>query len=152
MKECQDLSLHRTAARSWGFRLLGGRDEGLVLRVDKVLGLDTPAAQGGLRAGDVLVQVISPSPVPGLTTQVEGQLVTMMTHPEVVQCIRAVQGESLGLRVQRGDHIVPSMEECFPARQEPVDGPLEDSTDYYSTVTVISRLLPALCSLLTADC
>jgi hypothetical protein len=33
----------------------------------------------------------------------------MMTHPEVVECVRAVQGDTLALRVQRGDHIVPSI-------------------------------------------
>jgi hypothetical protein len=38
MRECPDLSLRRAGRGSWGFRLVGGTDEGLVLRIDKVGG------------------------------------------------------------------------------------------------------------------
>ena len=40
------------------------------LQVEKVLGIDTPAYKAGLKAGDVLVEV-------------QGELITMMTHPQV---------------------------------------------------------------------
>ena len=45
---------------------------------------------------------------------VDGQLVTLMTHPEIVEIIRAVQEDSLTLTVERGDHVVPNLKECFP--------------------------------------
>jgi len=119
MKECTDVVLTRNqASKSWGFRLIGGRDEGLVLKVDKILGLDTPASQCGLKAGDVIVQV-------------EGVLVTMMTHPEVVELIRGVRGLQLTVRVQRGDHIVPNLRECFPVKDQEVGGE-QEATDYYT--------------------
>ena len=71
-----------------------------------MLGINTAAGKAGVAAGDVLVEV-------------EGQLVTMMTHPQVPPCpsypqvcglIRGVRGATLRLRVERGDHIVPNMQ------------------------------------------
>jgi len=123
MRECVEVVLKRDSeSRSWGFRLIGGMDEGLVLKIDKVLGLGTPASNGGLKAGDVLVQVGS-------------KLVTMLTHPEAVQCIREVRGLTLSLIVQRGDHIVPNMSECFPAKginQTEQTAKDEQDKDYYA--------------------
>ncbi len=42
-----------------------------MIQVEKVLGIDTPAHKAGLKAGDVLVEV-------------QGELITMMTHPQVI--------------------------------------------------------------------
>ena len=53
--------------------------------------------------GDVLVSV-------------NGTLVTLMTHPEVVNLIKGIEGHSLTMTVERGDHIIPSMKECFPIK------------------------------------
>jgi len=102
-KELLDLQLVRHNKQPWGFRLHGGRDEGLVLKVEKILGLNTPACKSGLKAGDVLVSV-------------NGTLVTLMTHPEVVTLIKGIEGHSLTMSVERGDHIIPSMKECFPIK------------------------------------
>ena len=44
-----------------------------IVQVEKVLGINTAAGRAGVAAGDVLVEV-------------EGQLVTMMTHPQVPPC------------------------------------------------------------------
>ena len=44
-------------------------------QVEKVLGINTAAHKAGVEAGDVLVEV-------------EGQLVTMMTHPQVITLFR----------------------------------------------------------------
>ena len=60
-----------------------------------------PASRGGLQVGDVLVSV-------------NDTLVTLMTHDEIVQLIRSVSGGSVTLQVQRGDHVVPNIKECFP--------------------------------------
>ena len=49
---------------------------------------------------------------------VEKQLVTLKTHQEAVEVIKAVKGDSLELTIQRGDHIVPNLSECFPAGEE----------------------------------
>lgn len=85
---------------------MGGRDEGRVCKVEKIHGLSCPACYGGLKVGDVLVAV-------------DGQLVTMMTHAEIVELIRTsgVSGV-LSLQVARGDHIVPNIKECFPVKTE----------------------------------
>ena len=56
-------------------------------------------------AGDVIVSV-------------NGTLVTLMTHPEVVNLIKGVEGTTLSLTVERGDHIIPNMKECFPVKTE----------------------------------
>ena len=44
----------------------------------------SPASRGGLKVGDVLITV-------------NGVLVTLMTHPEIVEIIRAVEEESLSM-------------------------------------------------------
>ena len=71
----------------------------------QVLGLNTPAHQGGLKEGDVLVNV-------------QGELVTLMTHPQVVSLIKGVRGDILEMTVERGDHVIPNMQECFPVKTE----------------------------------
>merc|ERR1719495_2808374 len=102
-RELLELKLVRNERQPWGFRLHGGRDEGLVLKVEKVLGLNTPASRSGLQAGDVLVSV-------------NNTLVTLMTHPEVVALIKGVEGNKINMTIQRGDHIIPSIKECFPIK------------------------------------
>ena len=69
----------------------------------QVLGLNTPASRNGLQAGDVLVSV-------------NKTLVTLMTHPEVVALIKGVEGNKITMTIQRGDHIIPSIKECFPIK------------------------------------
>ena len=90
-----DLEIQREGNKPWGLRIVGGADVATVmkvnnlpvrnekktlqtsnlpwataLQVEKVLGIDTPAYKAGLKAGDVLVEV-------------QGELITMMTHPQV---------------------------------------------------------------------
>ena len=91
--------------QNWGFKLVGGVDVGLVLKVLKIIGVDTPAYGSGLKEGDVIVMV-------------EKELVTLKTHQEAVDVIKAVKGDSLELTIQRGDHIVPNLSECFPVGEE----------------------------------
>ena len=71
----------------------------------QVLGLNTAAHQGGLVEGDVLVNV-------------QGELVTLMTHPQVVNLIKSVRIDTLEMTIERGDHVVPNMQECFPVKTE----------------------------------
>ena len=67
--------------------------------------MNTPAHQGGLKEGDVLVNV-------------HGELVTLMTHPQVVSLIKGVRGDILEMTLERGDHVIPNMHECFPVKTE----------------------------------
>ena len=67
--------------------------------------VDTPAWEAGVRPGDVLVAVGE-------------QLVTQLSHAEAVAAVQAVEGNKLELTLQRGDHIVPNLAECFPVHQE----------------------------------
>ena len=55
--------------------------------------------------GDVLVSV-------------NDTLVTLMTHPEIVSLIRKVESGVLRLGIERGDHVIPSIKECFPVKTE----------------------------------
>ena len=71
----------------------------------QVLGVNTPAYQGGLQEGDVLVNV-------------QHELVTLMTHPQVVSLIKGVSGNILEMTIERGDHVVPNMQECFPVKHD----------------------------------
>ena len=71
----------------------------------KILGLNTPAYAGGLQEGDVIVAV-------------QQELVTLMTHPQVVNIIKGVAGDTLEMKVERGDHVVPNIQECFPIKNE----------------------------------
>lgn len=65
----------------------------------------SPASRGGLKVGDVLVSV-------------NGVLVTLMTHPEIVEMIRTVREETICLTVERGERAIPSLKECFPTGSE----------------------------------
>ena len=55
--------------------------------------------------GDVLVSV-------------NDTLVTLMTHPEIVSLIKNMEAGVLRLGVERGDHVIPSIRECFPVKTE----------------------------------
>jgi len=88
-------------SQAWGFRVVGGTDEKLVLKVEKVNGLHTPAGRGGLQEKDVLLEV-------------NGTDVAFFSHPQFVDLVKGERGNTLTLRVQRGDHVIPNIQECFP--------------------------------------
>merc|ERR1712037_511921 len=104
-RQVVDLEIQREGNKPWGLRIVGGADVATVMKVEKVLGIDTPAHKAVLKAGDVLVEA-------------QGELITMMTHPQVVNLIRGVRGNTLRLKVERGDHVVPNIQECFPIKTE----------------------------------
>jgi len=80
--------------------VVGGTDEALVLKVERVNGLSTPAGRGGLQERDVILEV-------------NGENVVFYTHPQFVECVRKVGGTSLTLKVERG-RVIPNIQECFP--------------------------------------
>ena len=53
-----------------------------------------------------------------MLVNVQHELVTMMTHPQVVSLIKSVSNNILEMTVERGDHVVPNMKECFPVKTE----------------------------------
>jgi len=126
--------MKRQGSQAWGFRIVGGSDTGLVMRVEKILGLNTPAYAGGLQEGDVIVAV-------------QQELVTLMTHPQVVNIIKGVAGDTLEMKVERGDHVVPNIQECFPIKNEDelIKMTDEEKLAYYEEAMkrgLESRLIP----------
>ena len=59
---------------------------------------------GGLQAGDVLLSV-------------QDKVVDRMTHKEVVNIIKGVNGKNLKMKIERGDHIIPNIAESFPIEE-----------------------------------
>ena len=71
----------------------------------QVVGINTPAHMCGLQAGDVLVSV-------------QDKVMDRMTHNEVVNIIKGVNGNELKMKIERGDHIIPNIGESFPIEAE----------------------------------
>ena len=46
--------------------------------------------------------------------------------------ILGVHGLELTVRVQRGDHIIPNLQECFPVKLDQESGEGSESKDYYT--------------------
>jgi len=131
-REVVELKLKRQGNQSWGLRLVGGHDVGTLLKVEKVLGLSSPAYAGGVKEGDVVVSV-------------QDTLVTMMKHAEVVSLIKSVTGDNLKLTVERGDLVVPNMSDCFPMPENMEDMSEEEKKMYWQQAMnqgLGSRLIP----------
>jgi len=113
----------------WGFRLQGGKDRGLPFQLLKVP-LDSLASHSGCKTGDYLVKI-------------SGEDVFCLTHDEATQLVKKA-GNTLNLVIERGDKIVPSMNDAFPKSK--AEG--EDSVDlskpkpYYQQVLERTGQLP----------
>merc|ERR1711936_623583 len=80
----------------------------------------------------------------------------MMTHPEVVNLIRGVRGNTLRLKVERGDHVVPNIQECFPIKTQDDYNEMtdEERLAYYQEACkrgLESRLIPPFLHLYRQD-
>lgn len=100
MKTILDITLKRTGKEPFGFRLIGGTDQGKTFQIEKVL-TGHPASYGGLEEEDFLVSI-------------QGQEVFDMHHANVVTLIKGA-GDCLNLQVERGEWIVPNFEEIWPS-------------------------------------
>merc|ERR1711936_666116 len=98
-RQLVELKLSRKGNQSWGLRLVGGQDVGTLLKVEKVLGLGSPASRGGVEEGDLIISI-------------QSQLVTNMAHGEVVNFIKNITGDSMGMSVERGEIVVPNITDC----------------------------------------
>jgi len=118
-KEQHQLTLNRdNVNQAFGFRVIGGKDEGQTFKVEKVL-TGYPASYGGLKVHDFLISV-------------NGQEVFEMNHKQLVSLIKN-SGTSMQLSVTRGDWIVPNFEEIWPSgRSKNNKGPKgpESGIDY----------------------
>lgn len=108
---------------SWGFRLSGGQDEGISLKLSKVA-LESPSGRAGLLPKDLLIAV-------------EGEEVLDKSHEEVV---RLIKGSSLELRlfIERGDNLIPSM--SMLGRSGEVEAP--PKSNFYLTAATEEILVP----------
>jgi len=110
-KEICNLTFTRedgAANQNWGFRIIGGTDQGQTYKVEKVL-TGYPASYGGLKVHDFLISV-------------NGQEVFDMNHPQLVKLIKT-SGNTMELAVERGDFIVPNFEEIWPSGKKKETGP-----------------------------
>jgi len=100
MKEIHNVTLNRTGKEPFGFRIIGGKDQGKTFQIEKVL-TGHPASYGGLQEEDFLVTI-------------QGQEVFEMHHSQVVSLIKN-SGDCLNMQVERGEWIVPNFEEIWPS-------------------------------------
>lgn len=80
--------------RPWGFRLAGGRDEGIVIRIAKITP-QSPADRAGLKSKDLLVTI-------------NDNVVFDLTHAEACNLVQ-LAANKLTLVIERGGGLVPSM-------------------------------------------
>jgi len=104
--EVLELTLNRSNTKqAWGFRVVGGVAESLVLKVERILGISTPACEGGLKERDVFLEVNNKS-------------VIDMSHKEFVDMVRQQGGTTLKVKIERGEIVVPNMQDCFPIKDD----------------------------------
>jgi len=100
MKSLHNVTLKRVGKEPWGFRIIGGVDQGKTFQIEKVL-TGHPATYGGLEEEDFLVSI-------------QGQEVFDLKHAQVVNLIKNA-GDGLNMQVERGEWIVPNFEEIWPS-------------------------------------
>jgi len=107
-KEIVEIQLKRNAAKKepWGLRIGGGVDRGKVLVLEKII-FNSVAYEAGLKQRDYLYEI-------------NGVNVLEMSHDECTKLIKSA-GNTLDLKVERGDHIVPNIHEAFPIKKDESD-------------------------------
>jgi len=133
-REIVTLTLERkSTSQSWGFRVVGGSDVELLLKVDLVHGAGYPAGKAGLLADDVIIFVNEKD-------------VTGLKHSEFVQLIKSLSILKMTMIVERGDHVIPSISEAFPNPENVIkEMTKEEKLAYYEMAMKMglpSRLIP----------
>jgi len=106
-------------SQPWGFRLQGGVDRGLPFQLLKVP-LDSVASHCGCKTGDYLVRI-------------SGEDVFSLTHDQVKDKIRQA-GNEMKMVLERGQKIVPSINEAFPKPKVEVSETDSKPKPYYQQV------------------
>jgi len=102
-KEIIEIALRRTtASEPWGLRIGGGVDRGKVLVLEKII-FNSIAYEAGLKNRDYIYEI-------------NGVSVLEMSHDECTKLIKNA-GNSIDIKIERGDHIVPNIHEAFPQKK-----------------------------------
>jgi membrane-associated protease RseP (regulator of RpoE activity) len=118
-KEIVQLQLKRgSTSEPWGFKIIGGKDQSLTVKIGSVKPYSNAEA-AGLKVMDYVWEI-------------NGKEVFEMSHD---QCVAEVKnaGTTLTLATERGDHIVPNFEEIWPSKKTK-DGKVKRPThgiEYY---------------------
>jgi len=100
----------------WGFKIIGGKDQSLTVKVGNVKPY-SHAEAAGLKGWDYIWQI-------------NGKEVFELSHDDCVKEIKSA-GTSLTLATERGDHIVPNFEEIWPSKKGGKTGRPMRGMEYY---------------------
>jgi len=120
-KEIINLNIERpNSSVSWGFVIIGGKDQSLTVKVGKVKPFSL-AEKAGLKQCDYIWQI-------------NNKEVFEMSHNQCVDLIKN-SATQLHLNIERGDHIVPSFEEIWPSKGGKAAKPKKGLEYYYDAMT-----------------
>jgi len=102
-KEFHDFDMTKPPGASWGIRIGGGVDRGKVLVLEKIM-FNSIAYETGLKDRDYIVEI-------------NGTQIFEMDHNVCKDLIRKA-GDNIKIKIERGDHIVPNMDEAFPKKKK----------------------------------
>jgi len=116
-KEIVNMVLQRGSTKEpWGFKIIGGKDQSLTVKVGNVKPY-SHAEAAGLKGWDYIWQI-------------NGKEVFELSHDDCVKEIKSA-GTSLTLATERGDHIVPNFEEIWPSKKGGKSGRQLRGLEYY---------------------
>jgi len=116
-KEIVNMVLQRGSTKEpWGFKIIGGKDQSLTVKVGNVKPY-SHAEAAGLKGWDYIWQI-------------NGKEVFELSHDDCVKEIKSA-GTSLTLATERGDHIVPNFEEIWPSKKGGKSGRPMRGMEYY---------------------
>jgi len=102
-KEIVQLTLTRKSpSEPWGFKIIGGKDQALTVKIGSVKPYSNAEA-AGLKVMDYVWEI-------------NGKEVFEMSHNDCVNEVKQ-SGTKLTLATERGDHIVPNFEEIWPSKK-----------------------------------
>merc|ERR1712210_119136 len=105
-KEFHEFDMTKPPGASWWIRIGGGVDRGKVLVLEKII-FNTIAYETGLKERDFIVEI-------------NGTQVFDMDHDVCKDLIKQA-GDTIKIKIERGDHIVPNMDEAFPKKSKTED-------------------------------
>jgi len=97
-----EFDISKPPGSSWGIRIGGGVDRGKVLVIEKII-FNSIAYENGLKDRDYIVEI-------------NGNKVFEISHDECKDLIRKA-GDHMMIKIERGDFIVPNMDEAFPKKK-----------------------------------
>jgi len=115
-KELLEFDMTKPPGASWGIRICGGADRGKVLTIEKII-FNSIAYETGLKDRDYVVEI-------------NNTKVFEMSHDDCKDLIRKA-GDHLQIKIERGDHIVPNMDEAFPKKKKEEERPISGDKPYW---------------------